>query len=59
MRAMLRTLVLLRMRCGGFDTEVEVGGGIEDSVWTLKIKHIQYLKVCCCLLEAEKELILP
>lgn len=31
---MLRTFVLLRMRCGCFDTEVEVGGGIADSVWT-------------------------
>ena len=35
---MLRTLVLFRIRCGCFDTEVEVGGGMEDSVWTLETK---------------------
>lgn len=35
LRAMLRTLVLLRTRCGCF-TEVDVDGGIEDNVWTLK-----------------------
>lgn len=44
MRAMLRTLVLLRMRCGCFDTEVEVGGGMEDSVWTLETKNVQDFK---------------
>jgi len=33
---MLKTLVLLRMRCGCLDTEVEEGGEVEDSVWTLK-----------------------
>lgn len=33
---MLRTLALLRMRCGCFDTEVEEEGGITDSVWTFK-----------------------
>lgn len=37
---MLRTLVLLRIRCGCFDTEVEVGAGMEDSVWTFE-KHFQ------------------
>lgn len=36
LRAMLSTLVLLRMRCGCFVTEVEEGGGIADSVWTLE-----------------------
>lgn len=33
---MLRTLVLLRIRWGCFDTEVEDEGGIADSVWTFK-----------------------
>lgn len=37
---MLRTLVLLRIRCGCFDTDVEVGAGMEDSVWTFE-KHFQ------------------
>lgn len=36
LRAMLKTLVLLRMRCGCLDTEVELRGGTADSVWTLK-----------------------
>lgn len=46
---MLRTLVLLRMRCGCFDTEEEVGGGTEDNVWTLEKqeskKHVKILNV--------------
>lgn len=36
LRAMLRTLVLLRMRCGVFDTEAEEVVGGEDKVWTFK-----------------------
>lgn len=35
---MLRTFVLLRVRCGCFDTDVEDEGGVEDSVWTLEKK---------------------
>lgn len=46
LRAMLRTLALLRMRCGCFDTEVEEEGGIADSVWTFKKEKNQDLKVC-------------
>lgn len=33
--ARFRTLLLLRMRCGCFATEAELGG-IDDSVWTLE-----------------------
>lgn len=36
LRAMLRTLVLLRTRCGALDTEVEEVVGGEDKVWTFK-----------------------
>lgn len=54
---MLRTLVLLRMRCGCFDTEVEVGGGIEDSVWTLKTKTRTRLKSFVFLLQANKDIL--
>lgn len=36
LRAMLKTLVLLRMRCGCFDTELEEEGGVEESVWTFE-----------------------
>lgn len=50
---MLRTLVLFRMRGVCFDTEVGVGGGIEDSVWTLENKQIQDFNVCC-LFKAER-----
>ena len=53
LRAMLRTLVLLRMRGVCFDTEVGVVGGIEDSVWTLENKQIQDFNICC-LFHAER-----
>lgn len=37
LRAMLRTLVLLRMRCGCFEEEgEEEEAGMEESVWTFK-----------------------
>lgn len=44
LRAMLRTLVLLRTRCGCLE-EVEVEeqageGGMEESVWTWKNKKL-------------------
>lgn len=43
---MLRTLVLLRMRCGVFDTEVDEDVGGEDKVWTFKTVTINHrLKV--------------
>lgn len=39
---MLRTLVLLRIRCGCLDTK-EVLGGIADSVWTFEKQ--KYFKI--------------
>lgn len=45
LRAMLKTLVLLRMRCGCFDSEGGEGEGSEDSVLTYKDTNI--FIVCC------------
>lgn len=44
LRAMLRTLVLLRMRWGVFDTEVDEDVGGEDKVWTFKTAAISQIK---------------
>lgn len=44
LRAMLRTLVLLRTRCGCLEVmeeEQEGEGGMEESVWTLRHKKVK------------------